>query len=85
MKRSAGNPRIVWEGEERHDAPHFSVLQTGAQHKAKRVTGIRKQSRPCLGYRPKMQSKKKKEEDNKEERNKKEDGVFETDLEKHIV
>jgi hypothetical protein len=49
------------------------------------VTGIRKESRPSLGYRPKVHSKKKKEEGNKEEGNKKKDDIFETDLEKQIV
>jgi hypothetical protein len=58
------------------------------------MTGIRKQSRPCPGYRPKIHSKKqknkkkkkkkKKEEENKKEKNKKGD-IIETGLEKQIM
>jgi len=49
------------------------------------VTGIRKQSRLCPGYRPKIHSKKKKEEEKKKEKNKKKDDIIEIDLQEHNV
>jgi len=45
MKRSAGNPRIIQEGEERYYTPNYSVLQVGDKTTAIRVTGKRKQCR----------------------------------------
>jgi len=49
LKNSAGNLRIIQEGEERHDTLDCSVSETGGQHQAIRVTGIRKQSRLYSG------------------------------------
>jgi hypothetical protein len=49
------------------------------------VSGIRKQSRLCPGYRPKIHSKKNKKEAKKKEKNYKKGDIIEIDLEENIV
>lgn len=66
-----------------HQTAQYYKLE--ARHQAIRVTGTRKQSKLCPGYRPKIHSKKKKEEYRKKKKNKKKDDISEVDLEKRIA